>query len=64
MRIILKQEELINLINDYFKSQLKIDNVSIEVKTEKGFNEIVSFKKDSYFIGSFIKEEIKNEKRS
>ena len=64
MRIILKQDELINLINDYFKSQLKIDNVSIEVKTEKGFNEIISFKKDSYFIGSFIKDEIKNEERN
>ncbi len=64
MTLTLTQKELIALINDYLKSEPKVDRVSIEIETTRGLKEIISFSENKWFIGSFSKDEIKNEKRS
>jgi len=64
MTLTLTQKELLVLINDYLKSEPRVDRISIEIKTRDEFADIISFTKDNWFIGSFLKEEIKNEKRS
>ncbi len=63
MTLTLTQKELIALINDYLKSEPRVDRVSISVEVKKGLEDIISFKEDSWFVGSFIKDKIKNEER-
>ena len=64
MTVTLTQKELLVLINNYLKSEPKVDRVSVEVETETGLRDIISFREDRWFVGSFIKDEIKNEERS
>jgi len=63
MTITLTQKELLALINDYFKSEPKVDRVSVSVEVKKGLEDIISFKEDSWFVGSFIREKIKNKEK-
>jgi len=64
MTITLTQKELLVLINDYLKSEPRVDRISVEVETKTGLKDVISFNDDRWFVGSFIREEIKNEERS
>jgi len=59
MKVTLTQKELIKLVNNYFKNKANITNVTIEVKIENNFTDIISIQEDSFYIGSFIEEKIK-----
>ena len=61
MKITLSQKELIEMIQEKINSELKVDEVSVIVKTEKCFKDNISFEKNDFYIGAFIKEEIKGD---
>ena len=60
MKIEITQKELLQILNEKFNSEVEIDEVSIKVSLEKGFDDYITLNSNKWFVGSFLKEEIKN----
>jgi len=58
MRVTIKQNELLELVKDYLNDKVDIESVMIEVKTNNMFNDYITFSKNSYDIGSFVKDDL------
>ena len=59
MKITINQEELIELVKEYVNN--RVDEVIIELDVDKYSKDSIYIKKNSWFVGSFIKKHIKGE---
>jgi len=62
MRLTIKQDELMRILEKFLDDKVEIESINIEVKTESGFNDYITISEKDYYVGSFIKKEIKEEK--
>ena len=62
MRVTIKQEELLKLVKDYLDNKVEIESINIEVIAENDLSDYITISENSYYIGSFIRKEIKEEK--
>jgi len=60
MKITINQDELMELVKNYVNN--KVDEVIIELDIDKYSKDSIYIKKNSWFVGSFIKKQIKGEK--
>jgi len=60
MKITINQDELMELVKNYVNN--KVDEVIIELDIDKYSKDSIYIKKNSWFVGSFIKKYIKGEK--
>ena len=61
MTIKITTEELIEIVKEKFIGNVEINEVIVEVELKDGYKDNIFFKKDNWFVGSFIEKQIKGE---
>ena len=62
MRVTIEQKELLKLVKDFLDNKVEIESINIEVTAENGLSDYITISENSYYVGSFIRREIKEEK--
>jgi hypothetical protein len=62
MKITITQKELFNILKERYNITQKLSTICVEIKVKnRALNDIICFyDNDDWFVGSFIKEQIKN----